>query len=203
VTGSKKPDSDDPFEVWRDWLNRSERQLNTVLNQVTSSDQFNQASSRLMETLLVFQRGMNESTQRYFSVLNVPTRTDILSLGERLGAIEERLESLEAAVRDPSGSARRTAPRPARTRRPPTGTAAPAEADPPAPAIAEPSSEQKSKRRTKSRASAKSAGKKSPKGTGKKAKAPATAEQVLKPRKPRSRKKSPGSAVAGKKQGSR
>ncbi|REK07266.1 MAG: hypothetical protein DWQ36_11990 [Acidobacteria bacterium] len=119
MADSKEVPPNDPFDAWRQWIDRSERQLNTMLNEVTSSEQFGQVSSRMMETLLVFQRTMNESTQRYFSALNVPTRTDILSLGERLGAIEERLESLEAAIRDPQGSSRSRTAKPARTRRPP------------------------------------------------------------------------------------
>jgi hypothetical protein len=41
---------------------------------------------------------MAEAMGQYFSALNLPTRTDVISQGERLSSIEERLTSIEASL---------------------------------------------------------------------------------------------------------
>ncbi len=119
--GSGSPDL---FDLWRQWLDRSERQMNTVLNEVMGSPQFNQAQARMMETFLQMQSSFGELTQRQFSLLNLPTRTDILELGERLREVDERLARLEEAVAalDRTGPREEKRPRkkPRRTKKPPS-----------------------------------------------------------------------------------
>ena len=125
-----EPTTADPFAVWRDWLSNSERQWNSFLNQAMSTDEFGQAMGRMMDVYLGMQKNMNEVMGRYFTALNVPTRTDVLSLGTRLGEIEDRLGSIEDAVRAliPAESTPAKAvtmadvPRPPRTKRPPSAT---------------------------------------------------------------------------------
>ena len=85
----------DPFAMWRDWLSNSERQWNSFLNQAMSTDEFGQAMGRMMDVYLGAQKNMNEVMGRYFTALNMPTRTDVLSLANRLSEIEERLGSIE------------------------------------------------------------------------------------------------------------
>jgi polyhydroxyalkanoic acid synthase PhaR subunit len=115
----------DPFQVWREWLDRSERQWNEWLSDAMESEQFGRSSRRLLDMALAFQSAMNSATHRYFTTLNVPTRADVLALGERLGAIEERLAAIEealAASAPPRGARSKPAPappRPKRTRKPP------------------------------------------------------------------------------------
>jgi polyhydroxyalkanoic acid synthase PhaR subunit len=118
----------DPFAAWRDWLSTSERQWNSFLNQAMSTDEFGQAMGRMMDVYLGMQKNMNEVMGRYFTALNVPTRTDVLSLANRLSEIEERLGSIEDAVRTtrveaPAGAEPRmidapAAARPPRTKKP-------------------------------------------------------------------------------------
>ena len=88
----------DPFTMWRDWLNQSERQWNAYLNEAMSTDEFSQAMGRMMDVYLNMQKSMNEVMGRYFSAINIPTRTDVLSLGNRIGEVEERLASIERTL---------------------------------------------------------------------------------------------------------
>lgn len=119
----------DPFAMWRDWLSNSERQWNSFLNQAMSTDEFGQAMGRMMDVYLGMQKNMNEVMGRYFTALNVPTRTDVLSLGTRLSEIESRLGSIEEAVVSmkpaPSAASTKAAEaaamaKPPRTKRPPS-----------------------------------------------------------------------------------
>ncbi len=119
---AKKNDTPDPMQMWREWVDQSERQWNSVLNEFMSTEQFGQASSKMMEAFLGMQSSMNEASQRYFSALNLPTRTDILSLGDRLAAIEGTLAELSSRLEalQPAGSTTRkgpSRPRPKRTKK--------------------------------------------------------------------------------------
>lgn len=116
----------DPFEMWRDWVANSERQWNSFLNNAMATDEFSQAMGRMMDVYLNMQKNMNEVMGRYLQVINVPTRNDVMAIGERLSQIEDRLNQIEGAlarmsVSSASGTAapRATAvPRPPRTKKP-------------------------------------------------------------------------------------
>ena len=111
----------DPLDAWRQWLDRSEHQINELLGEFTSSSRFSKAQARMMEALLKTQQGMNKAAERSFATLNMPSRTDILDLGGRLAQVEERLANIErvllAMVGEKSGlSPEERPPRPPRTR---------------------------------------------------------------------------------------
>jgi hypothetical protein len=124
----RKDAASDPFQVWREWVDQAERQLNSALSEMMETERFSKSSGRMLDLMLGFQSTMSSATQRYFSTLNLPTRTDVLQLGDRLASIEERLGLIEQALSAlvPETAGRRTAtaaPRPRRTRQPP-GTSA-------------------------------------------------------------------------------
>jgi polyhydroxyalkanoic acid synthase PhaR subunit len=113
----------DPLAMWRDWVANSERQWNAFLNNAMATDEFSQAMGRFMDVYLNMQKNMNEVMGRYFQTINIPTRNDILALGERLSQIEDRLGRIEDAVMAARVSAAAppaaAAPRPPRTKKPP------------------------------------------------------------------------------------
>jgi polyhydroxyalkanoic acid synthase PhaR subunit len=113
----------DPFQAWRDWLSQSERQWNEFFNQVMGTDQFGESMGRMMDAYLGTQRTMSDTLGRYFSSMNMPTRTDILTLGDRLTQIEERLTAIESLVKaaapERPGTAEQPRKKPARTKKPP------------------------------------------------------------------------------------
>ncbi len=121
----QRPAVQDPFALWRDWVTQSERQWNAFFNEVMGTDQYTQTMSRFMDMYVSSQKSLSEAMGRYFSTLNVATRTDVLALGDRLVAIENRLASIEASLRaSPRREEARAAPvpvvaRPPRTKKPP------------------------------------------------------------------------------------
>ncbi len=129
------PDSDDRPDVgqlWRTWLTETERQWNTFLNDVMSADSFGRFLGGYTEIYSTFQRLAAQNMERSLSTLNVPSRSDIVELSERLSGVEERLAAIESsinalaeAVGHPAEPAAVTQLRPRRTRRP---RAQPAEA---------------------------------------------------------------------------
>ena len=114
----------DPFQLWRDWLSQSERQWNEYFNNMMSTDEYGAAMGRMMDAYLTAQRNMSEAMGRYFTALNMPTRTDVLTLGNRLTDIEDRLTGIEAAISklgtaSAPGKVAAPAPKPRRTKKPP------------------------------------------------------------------------------------
>ena len=125
-------DRADVGQLWRNWLSETERQWNSFFNDVMGTDSFGRFLGGYMDIYSTFQRLVAQNMERSLSTLNVPSRSDIVDLSERLSNVEERLgairESINAlavAVGHPSQPAAVTQLRPRRTRRP---RAQPAEA---------------------------------------------------------------------------
>ena len=88
----------DPFQAWRDWMSDSERQWNSFLNDAMATDQFSQGMGQFMDVYLNMQKTMSDTFGRYLSAFNLPSRTDVLDLANRLTHIEDRLGAIESAL---------------------------------------------------------------------------------------------------------
>lgn len=114
-------------EAWRQWATQSERQWNEFFNQMMGTEEFSQSLGRNLDVFLHFQKTMNEAMGSFFTAMNVPTRTDVLALGDRMLAIENRLAAIEAQLsavlaNPPAGGGAAKPSRPKRTKRPPGGS---------------------------------------------------------------------------------
>jgi polyhydroxyalkanoic acid synthase PhaR subunit len=123
VADQKSP-AVDPFAAWRDWLDQTERQLNSYFNQIMGTEQYARFLGQFNDLSLNMQKSMNEAIGRYFASLNLPTREDLATLGQRLNAIEQRLAAIEqsnpsAALAASGTVSTAVTPRPPRTRKPP------------------------------------------------------------------------------------
>lgn len=123
----------DPLAMWREWLSQSERQWNAFFNESMSTPQYSQSVGRFMELYVAAQRQLGETMGRHLAALNVPTRADVMGLGERLAGLETRLARIEAALArlasdgaagGAAGSGTVPAERPPRTKRPPAAAEA-------------------------------------------------------------------------------
>jgi hypothetical protein len=118
-------DRADVGQLWRNWLTDTERQWNSFFNEVMGTDSFGRFLGGYMEIYSTFQRLVAQNMERSLSTLNVPSRSDITELSERLSSVEERLGSIESGLKilaeaagQPIESASVTQLRPRRTRRP-------------------------------------------------------------------------------------
>jgi len=115
----------DVGQLWRSWLTETERQWNSFFNDVMGTDSFGRFLGGYMEIYSTFQRLVAQNMERSLSTLNVPSRSDIVDLSERLSNVEDRLGSIESSIRalaeavgHPGQTAEVTQLRPRRTRRP-------------------------------------------------------------------------------------
>ena len=113
------------MEAWREWLTQTERQFNAFFNEAMNAEPFARSMGGYMEMTTAFQKTMAEGMQRYLTFMNMPSRTDVVDLGETLRSIEDRLSRIEemlqiaaetVEVADEREAAR---PEPSRTRTPP------------------------------------------------------------------------------------
>ena len=118
----------DPFGIWRFVGTQLEKALVEAGNRGVRSDEFAKLMHKALGASLVTSNLAKSLLQRAQELLNVPTRTDIQALGDRLQTIEDRLIGISSSVEMVPGKASRpAAPRPApppRTRKPPAAAAA-------------------------------------------------------------------------------
>lgn len=122
-----------PMAVWREWFVKSEKAWSQALTEMMGDEKFSKGMGRYMQEALHSHRMFSEAMSQYLANLNLPSRSDVLDVSDRLGQIEDTLAAIQVELRqqriqlaransttgqEPEGE--KSAPaRPARTRRPP------------------------------------------------------------------------------------
>lgn len=118
----------DPLGVWRDLLSQWEQNVNTIANRTMGSDEYSSSMNSAMGATLKLQETMRQFMATYLASANLPSRAEVLAIGERVGGVETRLDRitalLERIAASPSGAAAAPAAapraRPPRTKSPPS-----------------------------------------------------------------------------------
>ncbi len=102
----------DPFGAWRGMRDAGLESWSKSMIELVNSDAFAQRQAAVLDAYLTssapLQQALQQAMTRVLTQLNMPTRTDVISLSERLTNIELRLDDLEVALE----RAGRTAPNP-------------------------------------------------------------------------------------------
>jgi hypothetical protein len=117
-----EPPSKDPAAAWRDLVGQWEKNFNELANRTMGSDEFSKAVNQAMGLTAGMQTSLSEAMGRYLASLNLPSRAEMAGIGERLNAIEERLDRVVDLLQRPAGAKPGGAtaiPKPPRTKRPP------------------------------------------------------------------------------------
>ncbi len=111
----------DPVESFRNLVTEFERGFDTLANRFMGTDEFSQAMNQLQSMQLSMQKAFNDAMANHLANFNMPSREDVLRLGESMRVVEQRLARIEelllektpySAVSRPGG--------PPRTRLPPS-----------------------------------------------------------------------------------
>lgn len=115
-----EPLSTDPFVLMRDLLSQLEKGINAYASPLLKSDGFAKSANQAMSSAMVAKTLVQDPTQRTFEALNIPTRSDLSALADRLQAIEDRLIGMQQTLDGLAGrSGKPASPAPSRTRKPP------------------------------------------------------------------------------------
>ena len=114
----------DPLALWRDMLSKWETGFNDLANKNMGSPEFSQFMNQAMGMSVRMQHAMGEIMGRYLTAMNMPSRADLVAIGERLQGVEDQLGRLTAMVErmsaGPSADAIKPYAGPPRTKRPST-----------------------------------------------------------------------------------
>ncbi len=122
-----------PMAVWREWFVKSEKAWSQALTEMMGDEKFSKGMGRYMQEALHSHRMFSEAMSQYLANLNLPSRSDVLDVSDRLGQIEDILAAIQVELRQqriqlartssitpPETEGETTGPaKPARTRRPP------------------------------------------------------------------------------------
>ncbi|MEX2226336.1 MAG: hypothetical protein WEB52_07805 [Dehalococcoidia bacterium] len=108
-----------PLDMWRQFITDSERQWNGFFKDVLGTDAFSTSMNAWVEASLTVQRMIADQLERYYTAFNIPTHGDLVALGERMKAIEDTLGRIEAQMTLVDAVSRTSVrAKPARTKRP-------------------------------------------------------------------------------------
>ncbi len=125
-----KPSASPPFNplaAWQGAIQKWEHELNAWSGQFTSSEEFGALVGQATKATVIAQKAMAEQTESVLRSLNMPSKSQIDEISERLAVIEDHLAQIRLQLgQSEKGAAPQaaSAPEPRRTRRPPAPPAA-------------------------------------------------------------------------------
>ncbi len=111
-----------PLDAFRDFVGQWERGVNQIANEAMGNEQFSRLMHGATSAAAGAKAGIGEAMERYLATMNLPSRADITSIGERLQAIEaqlNRLTEIVATMATVEAQPISLAAKPKRTRQPP------------------------------------------------------------------------------------
>ncbi|HMN72925.1 MAG TPA: poly(R)-hydroxyalkanoic acid synthase subunit PhaE [Rhodoblastus sp.] len=115
-----------PLDAFRDFVGQWERGVNQIANEAMGNEQFSRLMHGATSAAAGAKAGLGEAMERYLATMNLPSRADIVSVGERLQAIEAqlgRLTEIVAQMASVDAAPASGALKPKRTRKPPARSA--------------------------------------------------------------------------------
>jgi hypothetical protein len=92
--GRNLPDFNQMLDAWVKAATDAERRWNEYFNQQMATDEFTQAMTRSMENYAAIQANFARGMEQYLRALSIPTHSDLAKLGERVTALERRIDAL-------------------------------------------------------------------------------------------------------------
>lgn len=116
----------DPVQMWHSFLGDMEKQFNSLSNKAMESEEFSRLMGQMTGASAGAKKAFGDFMERYLAAMNLPSRSELIDLGERLHNIEGRLNDImsllqrvhaDVVAQDAAAS---SVPRPPRTKRPPS-----------------------------------------------------------------------------------
>jgi polyhydroxyalkanoic acid synthase PhaR subunit len=85
-----------PFEIWRDFYNQTSNTIDENLNDESTS----KVMGQVLEMNLLYKKLLNETTERYFDQVNIPTRNDLANISSLIINVEAKVDDLEELIED-------------------------------------------------------------------------------------------------------
>src|SRR6202011_1503251 len=116
----------DPVAIWQNMIGEMEKGFNAFANKAMESPQFSKAMNQAGGVTAGAKKQLGDFMEKYLLTMNLPSRAQMVSMAERLASIEGQLNEIKALLHQvhgqsaAPGSSHPAAPRPPRTKRPPS-----------------------------------------------------------------------------------
>jgi hypothetical protein len=117
--------SNDPVALWQTMVGEMEKGFNAFANQAMASPEFSKMVNRAGGASAGAQKQLGDLMEKYLVGMNLPSRTQMVGMAERLQSIEGQLNEIRALLHQMNGNAGSpegggaAAPKPPRPQRPP------------------------------------------------------------------------------------
>ena len=115
----------DPAVIWQTMIGEMEKGFNSFAGKAMESPEFSKIMNQVGGVTAGAQKQLGEMMEKYLVSMNLPSRAQMVSMGERLQSIEGQLNEIRAILHQvhnnsgaPAGGY--AAPKPPRTKRPPS-----------------------------------------------------------------------------------
>ena len=118
--------SNDPVAIWQDMIGEMEKGFNAFASKAMESPEFSKVVNQVGGVTAGAQKQLGDLMEKYLVSMNLPSRAQMVGMAERLQSIEGQLNEIKAVLHQmqrASGNAggdSTGAPRPPRTKRPPS-----------------------------------------------------------------------------------
>lgn len=87
-----------PVALWREWIVKSEAQWSESLSHLLKDEKAGGVLNRQLDEMQMAHRQFSEFAQASLAAANLPSRSDLEALDERMGRLEDGLAQVAAAV---------------------------------------------------------------------------------------------------------
>src|SRR6201995_2899079 len=116
----------DPVAIWQNMIGEMEKGFNSFANQAMTSPEFSKVVNQVGGVTAGAQKQLGDLMEKYLVSMNLPSRAQMVGMAERLQSIEGQLNEIKALLQQVHGTSKASesgyagAPKPPRTRRPPS-----------------------------------------------------------------------------------
>ncbi|MCJ2176957.1 hypothetical protein [Novosphingobium album (ex Hu et al. 2023)] len=88
----------DPIAAWQKMIQDWEAEINAWSGRLTESEQFSAVLGQTSKMIVVAQKAMTEQLEGLLQSLNLPSKTQVEALADRLDSIEDSIAQLRIAL---------------------------------------------------------------------------------------------------------
>ena len=114
----------DPADAFRELLTQWERGFDSLANRVMGTEGFSRSMNQVQDAQLGVQKAFREFMTQNLTMVNMPTRDDLVRLAESVQDLDRRMARIEDLLQAMAPADSQTKPRsgPPRTRKPPSAS---------------------------------------------------------------------------------
>ena len=96
--------SNDPVAIWQNMIGEMEKGFNAFANQAMASPEFSKAVNQVGGVTAGAQKQLGELMEKYLVSMNLPSRSQMVGMAERLQSIEGQLNEIKALLHQVHGN---------------------------------------------------------------------------------------------------